>query len=779
MIDVPIEELLFNALAWVCLAAWRALPLLCLVLVFDLLFKRRIAARFHCLLWMIVAARMLCPFSVESSFSMHGNLLTTLEAVGFSNSAAPHPDLYQAENLEVDYEVYTMKNEDGDDIVVTQLDLEEGMSKEDLLASPEVFSSPAAYEATLIDEPAEIDPELLILFAITGTWLLVTCFFLVRGLIQSLRFASQLRRCESITDQAIVDQVLRACDMVGVGHRPELKEVHGLTVPAVFGIRRPTICLPVGTIDQLSSQDLRLVLLHELAHVRRRDGLVLSLCLIVRALHWFNPLAWLVVSRIRNYMEQAADEIAIASTQPSENVDYGRLLLRYATNEPQPQHRAAIGLLFTSPGRKLARRIGMLEGSKKRNHWLSKVFAMAAVGILAVTGLTDAKPVEQDQPPAPAIFLPRVQDSWNQIQPNSPMAPEIEQVTEERVYNVSKVLTKFRETQPDRDATPFLLHMVASGKTTLSGDQLTANVTAEDHKIVERRLEQLARSGNWEIQFELRLIQVALDQVTDLGVDWIADAVQPKIDRQRQHGLSLDSERVLASFDAPASDDLVIQLRQSNLPSQPVLGVKITDEQARRFVQRSMNDKRSSMMVAPKVRVFNGMSACVSDEAIHPFVTGMRPHDPGKNRQMDPVIDCFSEGFRFHLRGDVSDENQIRIQCVLTLSKLEDVALANLPINTDDDSGARLTVQVPQSRSVTVHAGGLIKKSESLLLTCPTTFTSDQPRQESHAICYLVTPRWSRDFDAQPPHPARKSAAGNGRAASHDSKPAINQPVAE
>ena len=109
-----------------------------------------------------------------------------------------------------------------------------------------------------------------------------------------------------------------------------------------------------------------------------------------------------------------------------------------------------------------------------------------------------------------------------------------------------------------------------------------------------------------EIQFELRLIQVALDQVSNLGVDWIADAVQPKIDRKPQLGFRPDSEGVLASFDVPASDDLVIQLRQSNLPSRPVLGVKITDEQVKRFVQRSANDVRSSMMLAPKVRVFNG-----------------------------------------------------------------------------------------------------------------------------------------------------------------------------
>jgi beta-lactamase regulating signal transducer with metallopeptidase domain len=769
MIDVPIEELLFSALAWVCIAAWRALPLLCLVLVFDLLLRRRIAARFHCLLWLIVALRMLAPVSVESSWSIHGNLLTALEAIGFSNSQGHAPYSNNVQNLAGDFETYSYENDKGEVTTVSLQQMPRNTPQDAKFAeSSQPYAAPRhAFIAN--DKPAALDSETIVFIGIAGLWLIVAAFQIIRGVVQSLRFSLQLRHSKLITEQAVVDEMLRACDAVGVGRRPALKEVAGLTVPAVFGIRRPTICLPTGTVDELSSTDLRLVIRHELAHVRRRDGLVLSLCLFVRALHWFNPMAWLVVSRIRNYMEQAADEIAMRTSTTSEGTDYGRLLLHYASNEPKPRHLVAIGLLFTSPGKKLAQRIDMLEGSEQRNHWLARTLAMATVGILAVTGLTDAKPDEQERPPARALFLPRVQDSWNQIQPDFPTAPEVVQVTEERVYDVSKVLTKLKETQPDRDSASFLQQIVAPGETTLSGDQLTVNVTEERHRTVEQRLEQLARSGNWEIQFELRLIQVALDQVSNLGVDWIADAVQPKIDRKPQFGFRPDSEGVLAGFDVPTSDDLVIQLRQSNLPSQPVLGVKITDEQVRRFVQRTAKDVRSSMMLAPKVRVFNGMSACVSDEAIHPFVTGMRPHDPGKGRQMDPVIDCFNEGFRFHIRGDVSDENQIRIQCALTLSKLEDVALANLPINTDDDSGARLTVQVPQTKSVTVHAGGVFKKSESLLLTCPTTFTSDQPRQESHALCYLVTPRWSRDIGGEL---ATKSAT----AASDQSAPATSKP---
>lgn len=747
MIDVPIEELLFSALGWVCIAAWRALPLLCLVLIFDLLLRRKIAARFHCLLWMIVAVRMLAPFSVESSWSIHGNLFTALETVGFSNSTTHAPDLYNAQDLEVDFDVYSYENENGEAATIRQPRLTENMSQDAEYANSQVYASPQPHALRANDEAWPLDPEVIIFVGVASLWLIVAAFLMIRGVIQSLRFLRQLRRSTLITDQSIVDEVLRECDAVGVGRRPALKEVDGLTVPAVFGIRRPTICLPTGTIDELSSTDLRLVLRHELAHVKRRDGLVLSLCLFIRALHWFNPMAWLVVSRIRNYMEQAADEIAMRNSAASENTDYGRLLLHYASNEPKTRHLAAIGLLFTSPGKKLARRINMLEESERRNHWLAKVFATAAVGTLAIAGLTDAKPIEQ-YPPARPMYLPQVDNPWEQIQPIVDLSnPSVDEpVSEKREYDVSEVLSKLQETMPDRDPRDFLLGNIAQGKSTLSGNQLTVNVPVDRHAGIADQLALLAECGNWEIQFEVRCIDVALDQVANLGIDWIADAVQPEINRHPEFRMTPDSDTVLAEFDAPVGDGLVIQTRHTDSPSRPVLGVKINDRQARQFIQRSAQDPRSSIMFAPKVRTFNGMSACIMSESLRPFVTGMRPSEASNDRSMIPIIEAFPEGFRFFIRGDVSDDEQIRVRCAVTLSKLDDVEMANLPISKDDESGARLTVQVPQTRGVTIHAGGTLKSDESLLIACPTTFTSEQPRQESHVNCYLVTPRWSRDI---------------------------------
>ena len=251
MIDVPIEELLVSGLAWVCIAAWRALPLLCIVLVFDLLLRRRIAARFHCLLWMIVAARMLCPFSVESSLSLHRTLQGSLQPVmGTFFSSTSSTDMQRAvDDLDVVENVYTYQNEAGDDVLIKQTFTPEMSAGQRRLVATETVYSPGPHEALIADQSAQWDIRSIVACVVSGIWLFMAVGFLLRSLVQSIRFSWRLRRSATIADQAIVDQVLRACDAMGVGRRPVVKEVDGLTVPAMFGIRRPTICLPTGAID--------------------------------------------------------------------------------------------------------------------------------------------------------------------------------------------------------------------------------------------------------------------------------------------------------------------------------------------------------------------------------------------------------------------------------------------------------------------------------------------------------------------------------------------------
>ena len=80
---------------------------------------------------------------------------------------------------------------------------------------------------------------------------------------------------------------------------------------ATWGWRRPTVMLPASAL-RWPAERLRVVLLHELAHARRGDWVLLVAAEALRCIWWFNPLAWMVRGRLRRESEHAADDLVLA-----------------------------------------------------------------------------------------------------------------------------------------------------------------------------------------------------------------------------------------------------------------------------------------------------------------------------------------------------------------------------------------------------------------------------------------------------------------------------------
>ena len=91
---------------------------------------------------------------------------------------------------------------------------------------------------------------------------------------------------------------------LGIRRQIPLRVVPGLPSPMLVGILSPVVCLPDPSLPQ---DQLRMVLLHELTHYKRKDLLLKWLALLVNALHWFNPLAWLLTRSLGQACEDACD----------------------------------------------------------------------------------------------------------------------------------------------------------------------------------------------------------------------------------------------------------------------------------------------------------------------------------------------------------------------------------------------------------------------------------------------------------------------------------------
>lgn len=98
--------------------------------------------------------------------------------------------------------------------------------------------------------------------------------------------------------------------------------------PSVFGFLRPRILMPANILETCARPEMRLIFLHELAHIRRWDVLWNWIVCLILSLQWFNPFAWAAYRRLCRERELACDEVVLGALPDSDRKSYGRLLLK-------------------------------------------------------------------------------------------------------------------------------------------------------------------------------------------------------------------------------------------------------------------------------------------------------------------------------------------------------------------------------------------------------------------------------------------------------------------
>lgn len=116
-----------------------------------------------------------------------------------------------------------------------------------------------------------------------------------------------------------------------IGARATIRYVRRLGQPVTFGFRHPVVLLPESLLGQHPSIQ-RAVLAHELWHVRRRDWMWTVIEEALRAVCWFHPAIWMLLSRIQATREEVVDELTVLATGSRRS--YVDALLAYADEPP-------------------------------------------------------------------------------------------------------------------------------------------------------------------------------------------------------------------------------------------------------------------------------------------------------------------------------------------------------------------------------------------------------------------------------------------------------------
>ena len=216
--------------------------------------------------------------------------------------------------------------------------------------------------------------------ALIGIWLLGAIAILGRiavGLV-AVRFLS--RRTQLITDADCLPMAMDIAEEMGVTPRLRFLRSGRATMPVATGLFRPSVIMPADA-DSWSESRLRVVLLHELAHVKRRDCLTHVLAQAACAFYWFNPLAWLAVKRARAERERACDDLVLAcGTRGSEYADLLLEMARVLRGDRFPALLGGASLAMAHRSQLEGRLMAILDPKVPRSG-LTRARALAVVAV--------------------------------------------------------------------------------------------------------------------------------------------------------------------------------------------------------------------------------------------------------------------------------------------------------------------------------------------------------------------------------------------------------------
>ena len=263
--------------------SWQAGLIALAVMAVRLVLRKKTSRRALCMLWALVALRLLLPVS-----------LTVESPVSLQAEEAPVSRAYHA--------------------------MQEARTSVPEEAAPAPAESSGAAAAVVPTEPAA-EPVTLRTFARWLPWIWVIGMGCMAAymLLSFIWMRLTLRRAEHIQDN-----VYRCTQW---------------STPFVLGIIAPCIYVP----ESVSEEDLPQVLAHERCHIRRWDHVVKPFAFLLLAVNWFNPVLWAAYVLLGRDMENACDEMALNNADAAQRAAYSRALVSCAA---QPKMAAVCPLAF-------------------------------------------------------------------------------------------------------------------------------------------------------------------------------------------------------------------------------------------------------------------------------------------------------------------------------------------------------------------------------------------------------------------------------------------------
>jgi general secretion pathway protein D len=246
---------------------------------------------------------------------------------------------------------------------------------------------------------------------------------------------------------------------------------------------------------------------------------------------------------------------------------------------------------------------------------------------------------------------------------------------------------------------------------------LVISTTSDVHDQIADLLESLRRLQNLQITIEVRFITLSDTFFEQIGVDF-----NVQFDDNTRRLPDDDSGAAVTvgiGQDGLPTADLDIRFENGNFPLRPAFGAPdagsistlgfaiLSDIEAFFFLEAAQGDTRNNVMQAPKVTLFDGQIATISDVTQRPFVTSITPVVGDFAVAQQPVIVVLNEGTQLNVQGIVSDDKRfVRLTLVPFFSQIGDV-------NTFTFEGRRSTRRNSRTENGDTNGDGVVNDDDA------------------------------------------------------------------
>lgn len=295
-----LERLFFNMLE---ISAVTGVVIVALVLLSPVL-KRFFAARWSCLIWLLLALRLIIPLKLSLPEPVIRVEVPDISVSGFQTQKPASPDGNQTQLQE-----QTLPNR-------TKAQPPDGTAP---------LQSPAPEPDSVTLSTAHARPGLSLSMLLTGLWLTGTAFFLLCQLGGYYAFRKQvLRWNRPVTGRRTLDCIQSTARQMQIKRPAPAYINEKISGPMIMGLLHPVLLLPS---EDYADSDLAYILRHEFTHYKRRDLWFKLLLVTAQAVHWFNPAVFLLVQQANRDLELSCDDEVTRGRTAAERKAYSETIL--------------------------------------------------------------------------------------------------------------------------------------------------------------------------------------------------------------------------------------------------------------------------------------------------------------------------------------------------------------------------------------------------------------------------------------------------------------------